>query len=61
MFMLRMSCSDMTMAEVKEKVEAGDDALLKSLLYFGSQITGTKQYFRIQANKALSMERWIII
>ena len=48
-------------SEVKDKVAAGDEALLKSLLYFGSQITGTKQYFRIQANKALSMDRWIRI
>ena len=54
-------CSDISMAEVKDKVAAGDEALLKSLLYFGSQITGTKQYFRIQANKALSMDRWIRI
>ena len=54
-------CKDMTMAEVKEKVAAGDETLMKSLLYFGSQIPGTKQYFRIQANKALSMERWIRI
>ena len=54
-------CKDLTLAEVQAKIRSGDETIIKSLLSFGSQIQGTKQYFKAEAGKALSMEKWVRI
>ena len=51
----------MTLVELQEKVAEDNDAVMKSLLVFGSQIPGTKAYFGQESKKAISMERWIRI
>ena len=50
---------DMTMAELKDKVAKGDDAVMKSLVLFSGQIPGTKGYYSQEAKKSVAMERWI--
>ena len=54
-------CSNMSMAQVKDKVANNDDSLLNSLLYFGATIPGTRQYFKYEASKSTSFERFVRI
>ena len=54
-------CRNMTMAELKAKVEEDDDTIMKSLVTFASQIPGTKGFFSQESKKAVAMEKWIRI
>ena len=54
-------CKDMTMRELKAKVDEEDDTIMKSLVTFASQIPGTKGFFSQESKKAVAMERWIRI
>ena len=48
-----------TIAEVKEKVAQDDDSIIQTLMHYGSGITGTAQYFKYEASRAVSMQRFI--
>ena len=54
-------CRNMTMAELKAKVEEENDMIMKSLVTFASQIPGTKGFFSQESKKAVAMEKWIRI
>ena len=54
-------CSDLTMEEIKQRVANDDQKIMKSLLYFGATIQGTRQYFSTEASKSISMERFVRI
>ena len=54
-------CHEMTMTELKERVEQNDPSIMKSLLAFSAQIPGTKAYFSYESKKSVAMERWIRI
>ena len=51
----------MSLEELKQKVAEGNDAVMKSLLLFSSQIPGTKAYFSQESKKAIALERLIRI
>ena len=48
-----------TIAEVKDKVAQDDDSLIQTLMHYSSGITGTAQYFKYEASRAISMQRFI--
>ena len=50
---------DMTIDELKQKVEEGDKKVLDGLLYFGATIRGSAQFFKKEQNKAFHMIRHI--
>ena len=50
---------DMTMAEMKAKVAAGDDTLISKLLTFCRNIPGTRQFWNWKRNQAYSLVEWV--
>ena len=54
-------CNNMSMAELKQKVQEDDEAVMKSLTLFSAQIPGTKGYFSQEAKKAAALEKWLRI
>ena len=54
-------CKNMSLEQLKQKVAEENDAVMKSLLLFSSQIPGTKAYFSQESKKAIALERWIRI
>ena len=51
----------MTMADVKEQVAQDNETFIRSLLYYGKQIEGTKQYFKTHASMSISFESFVRI
>ena len=54
-------CNNMSLAELKQKVQEDDEAVMKSLTLFSAQIPGTKGYFGQEAKKAAALEKWLRI
>ncbi|KAL8583186.1 hypothetical protein ACOMHN_053699 [Nucella lapillus] len=53
-------CADgLTMAELKQHMEEGNEKLLNNLMYFSSPIPGTKQHLRYEADKAVSFVKFV--
>ena len=48
-----------TIAEVKDKVAQDDDSIIQTLMHYSSGITGTPQYFKYEASRAVSMTRFL--
>ena len=48
-----------SMADVKEKVAQDDESIIQTLMHYGSGITGTAQYFKYEASRAVSMQRFL--
>ncbi|KAL8603445.1 hypothetical protein ACOMHN_053112 [Nucella lapillus] len=52
-------CADgLTMAELKQHMEEGNEKLLNKLMYFSAPIPGTKQHLRYEADKAVSFVKF---
>ncbi|KAL8585500.1 hypothetical protein ACOMHN_064248 [Nucella lapillus] len=53
-------CADgLTMAELKQHMEEGNEKLLNKLMYFSAPIPGTKQHLRYEADKAVSFVKFV--
>ena len=48
-----------TAGEVKDRVAQDDDGIIQTLMHYGSGITGTAQYFKYEASRAVSMQRFL--
>jgi hypothetical protein len=51
----------LTISELKAAVEAGNDKVIKKLLYFAAPIPGTRQYLRYKTDQAVSLVKYLRI
>ena len=61
MVFAKYSCKDITVEKLKEQLAAGNLSTFKSLMYFTRSITGSRQFFKYEAKKALSFVNWVHI
>jgi hypothetical protein len=60
--MFAKHCAEaLTISELKAMMEAGNDKVIKKLLYFAAPIPGTRQYLRYKMDQAVSLVKYLRI